>query len=129
VPLTATGTPGEYVAGVRFRAWRPWSALHPTLEIDSPLGFDLVDRASAVSRGGATYHVVHPGGRTYDSPPVNAAEAEARRTARFEAVGRTTGVVDLAVLDAARAWRAAEAEEFPLTLDLRRRRPPQWGRE
>ena len=128
VPLTATGTPGEYVAGVRFRAWRPWSALHPTLEIDSPLGFDLVDRAAAVSRGGATYHVVHPGGRAYDVPPVNAAEAEARRTARFEAVGRTTGVVDLAALDAARAWRAAEAEEFPLTLDLRRRRPPQWGR-
>jgi uncharacterized protein (DUF2126 family) len=128
VPLTATGTPGEYVAGVRFRAWRPWSALHPTLEIDSPLGFDLVDRAAAVSRGGATYHVVHPGGRAYDVPPVNAAEAEARRTARFEAVGRTTGVVDLAALDTARAWRAAEADEFPLTLDLRRRRPPQWGR-
>ena len=128
VPLTTTGTPGEYVAGVRYRAWRPWSALHPTLAIDSPLSFDVVDRASAVSRGGVTYHVVHPGGRAYDSPPVNAAEAEARRGVRFEAVGQTTGVVDLEALDAALAWRAAEPDEYPVTLDLRRRRPPRWGR-
>ncbi|HLL61711.1 MAG TPA: transglutaminase family protein, partial [Propionibacteriaceae bacterium] len=128
VPLTPTGTPGEYVAGVRFRAWRPWSALHPSLEIDSPLGFDLIDRTSAVSRGGATYHVVHPGGRAYDVPPVNAAEAEARRAVRFEPVGQTTGVVDLEALDAALAWRAAEPDEYPITLDLRRRRPAEWGR-
>ena len=128
VPLTATGTPGEYVAGVRFRAWQPWSALHPSLEIDSPLGFDLIDRASAVSRGGATYHVVHPGGRAYDAPPVNAAEAEARRAERFEPAGRTTGVVDLGALDAALAWRAAERDDYPVTLDLRHRRPSQWGR-
>ena len=99
VPLTATGTPGQYVAGVRYRAWKPWSALHPTLEIDSPLVFDVVDRAAAVSLGGATYHVVHPGGRSYDVPPVNAKEAEARRAARFEAVGHTTGVVDIDALD------------------------------
>ena len=128
VPLTSTGTPGEYVAGVRYRAWRPWSALHPTLEIDSPLGFDVIDRASAVSLGGATYHVVHPGGRAYDAPPVNAAEAEARRGVRFEAVGQTTGVVDLGALAAARAWRAAEPDEYPVTLDLRRHRPVRWGR-
>ena len=128
VPLTATGTPGEYVAGVRYRAWRPWSALHPTLEIDSPLGFDVLDRASAVSLGGATYHVVHPGGRAYDAPPVNAAEAEARRGVRFEAVGQTTGVADLEALDAAMAWRAAESDEYLVTLDLRRRRPARWGR-
>ena len=128
VPLTGTGTPGEYVAGVRFRAWRPWSARHPSLEIDAPVGFDVIDRGSAVSRGGATYHVVHPGGRAYDSPPVNAAEAEARRAERFEPVGQTTGVVDLEALDAALAWRAAEVDEYPVTLDLRRRRPSQWGR-
>jgi len=128
VPLTPTGTPGEYVAGVRFRAWRPWSALHPTLGIDSPLAFDLIDRASAASRGGATYHVVHPGGRAYDSPPVNAAEAEARRSVRFEPAGQTTGVVDLEALDATLAWRAAGPDEYPITLDLRHRRPPQWGR-
>ena len=88
----------------------------------------MIDRARPVSLGGATYHVVHPGGRAYDPPPVNAAEAEARRGVRFEAIGHTTGVVDLEALDAARAWRAAEADEYPLTLDLRRRRPLRWGR-
>ena len=128
VPLTPTGTSGEYVAGVRYRAWKPWSALHPTLEIDSPLTFDVVDRAAAVSLGGATYHVVHPGGRAYDHPPVNAYEAEARRHKRFEAIGHTTGMVDVEALDQALAWRAAELDEFPVTLDLRRRRPEHWGR-
>ena len=123
-----TGTPGEFVAGVRFRAWKPWSALHPTLEIDSPLRFDVVDRAGAVSLGGATYHVVHPGGRSYDHPPVNAAEAEARRGVRFEAMGHTTGMVDVEALDRALAWRAAEPDEFPATLDLRRHQPQGWGR-
>jgi uncharacterized protein (DUF2126 family) len=141
VPLVPTGTPGEFVAGVRFRAWKPWSALHPTLEIDSPLVFDLVDRAAAVSLGGATYHVVHPGGRSYDDPPVNAHEAEARRARRFEAMGHTTGMVDVAALDQAATWRAAEPDEFPATLDLRQvpraargvsprdsTRPQGWGR-
>ncbi len=128
VPLTPTGTAGEYVAGIRYRAWKPWSALHPTLPIDSPLTFDVVDRAAAVSLGGATYHVVHPGGRSYDHPPVNAQEAEARRHARFEAMGHTTGMVDLGALDEALAWRAAGPDEFPVTLDLRRRRPEGWGR-
>ena len=128
VPVAATGTPGEYVAGVRYRAWKPWSALHPTLQIDSPLTFDVIDRATAVSLGGATYHVVHPGGRAYDHPPVNAYEAEARRHKRFEVMGHTTGMVDVEALDQALAWRAAEADEFPLTLDLRRRRPQHWGR-
>ena len=77
VPLVAAGTPGHYVAGVRYKAWKPWSSLHPTLDLDTPLRFDLIDRASQLSLGGATYHVVHPGGRSYDTPPVNAKEAEA----------------------------------------------------
>ncbi|HEV2930628.1 MAG TPA: transglutaminase family protein, partial [Propionibacteriaceae bacterium] len=128
VPLVPTGTPGEFVAGVRYQAWKPWSALHPTLEIDSPLTFDVVDRAGAVSLGGATYHVVHPGGRSYDHPPVNSQEAEARRARRFEAMGHTTGMVDVEALDQAQAWRAAEPDEYPATLDLRRRRPQSWGR-
>jgi uncharacterized protein (DUF2126 family)/transglutaminase-like putative cysteine protease len=128
VPLVPTGTPGEFVAGVRYRAWKPWSALHPTLEIDSPLTFDVVDRAGTVSLGGATYHVVHPGGRSYDHPPVNAQEAEARRARRFEAMGHTTGMVDVEALDQAQAWRAAEPAEYPATLDLRRHRPQAWGR-
>ncbi len=128
VPLQPTGTPGEYVAGVRFRAWKPWSALHPTLEIDSPLTFELIDLASGVSLGGATYHVVHPGGRSYDHPPVNAKEAEARRARRFEPMGHTTGVIDIDELTSQAAWRRFGADDYPLTLDLRRRLPVGWGR-
>ncbi len=128
VPLSPTGTTGVYVAGVRYRAWKPWSSLHPTLEIDSPLHFDVVDRSSRVSLGGATYHVVHPGGRSYDHPPVNANEAEARRARRFEAMGHTTGVIDVDDLDAQLLWRAAGETEYPLTLDLRRHLPRRWGR-
>ena len=60
VPLVAAGTPGYYVAGVRYKAWKPWSSLHPTIDLDTPLRFDLIDRASQLSLGGATYHVVHP---------------------------------------------------------------------
>jgi uncharacterized protein (DUF2126 family) len=129
VPVTSTGTPGNYVAGVRYKAWKPWSSLHPTLDVDSPLSFDLIDRASRVSLGGATYHVVHPGGRTYDSPPVNAFEAEARRRVRFEAMGHTTGMIDIEALDAQLMRRAAADDEYPLTLDLRRRVPRRWGFE
>ena len=127
VPLTATGAPGNYVAGVRYKAWKPWSSLHPTLDVDSPLSFDLIDRMSRFSLGGATYHVIHPGGRSYDHPPVNAAEAEARRSRRFEAMGHSTGVIDLEALDAQLIRRSAGDDEFPLTLDLRRRVPRAWG--
>jgi uncharacterized protein (DUF2126 family)/transglutaminase-like putative cysteine protease len=128
VPLQPTGTPGEYVAGVRYRAWKPWSALHPTLEVDSPLTFELVDVSSSVSLGGATYHVSHPGGRSYDHPPVNAKEAEARRARRFDAMGHTTGVIDIDALESQAAWRRHGVDDYPLTLDLRRRLPKSWGR-
>jgi uncharacterized protein (DUF2126 family) len=127
VPLAATGTPGKYVAGVRYKAWKPWSALHPSLQIDSPLSFDLIDRTSRFSLGGATYHVVHPGGRAYDRPPVNALEAEARRSRRFEPMGHATGIVDLDALEAQRNRRTASDDEYPVTLDLRRRVPRGWG--
>jgi uncharacterized protein (DUF2126 family)/transglutaminase-like putative cysteine protease len=127
VPMTATGTPGRYVAGVRYKAWKPWSSLHPSLDVDSPLSFDLVDRASRFSLGGATYHVVHPGGRAYAHPPVNALEAEARRSRRFEAMGHATGKIDLEALDSQLIRRASSDDEYPLTLDLRRRVPRGWG--
>lgn len=122
VPLTATGVPGEYYAGVRYRAWQPWSALHPTIEVHAPLVFDVIDADAGVSLGGATYHVVHPGGRSYDHPPINANEAEARRAVRFEPHGHTAGRLDVAAMR--EAGRRAASTDYPHTLDLRRTPAP-----
>ena len=119
LPLVDTEIPGRQVAGVRYRAWQPASALHPTIEVQSPLVFDVVDTDTAVSVGGATYHVVHPGGRTYDAPPLNALEAEARRTRRFDPAGHTTGRIDVAQLRERVARLAVDAGPTGL-LDLRR---------
>ncbi|GAW51955.1 MULTISPECIES: DUF2126 domain-containing protein [unclassified Nocardioides] len=118
VPLTSTGVPGSYYAGVRFRAWQPWSALHPSIEVHAPLHVDVVDVSAEASMGGATYHVVHPGGRSYDHPPVNAHEAESRRRSRFEPRGHTAGRIDVGAVR--EAGRRAASEEYPHTLDLRR---------
>ncbi|WP_238997232.1 transglutaminase family protein, partial [Mycolicibacterium sp. CBMA 361] len=98
VPLLATDTPDVQVGGVRYRAWQPPSALHPTITVDGPLRFELIDANTGISKGGCTYHVSHPGGRAYDTPPVNAVAAESRRGRRFEAIGFTPGAVDLADL-------------------------------
>ncbi|SDK28926.1 Uncharacterized conserved protein, DUF2126 family [Nocardioides sp. YR527] len=118
VPLTPTSVPETFYAGVRFKAWSPWSSLHPSIDTQAPLHFDVVDIASETSLGGATYHVVHPGGRSYDHPPVNANEAEARRASRFEARGHTSGRLDVAEMRE-RAARATTPDN-PHTLDLRR---------
>ena len=118
MPLTSAGAPGSYYAGVRFRAWQPWSALHPSIEVHAPLHVDVVDVSAEASLGGATYHVVHPGGRSYDHPPVNANEAESRRHSRFEPRGHTAGRIDVGALR--EAGRRAASEEYPHTLDLRR---------
>lgn len=120
VPLTPTGVPGQYVAGVRYRAWQPWSALHPTIEIHSPLTFDVVDLRSGQSVGACTYHVVHPGGRGYDQFPVNANEAEGRRSNRFESMARSVRPFDRTAIASQLADRSAE---YPFTLDLRRHLP------
>jgi uncharacterized protein (DUF2126 family) len=112
LPLRPTGRAGEFVAGVRYRAWQPWSALHPNIGVHSPLTFDIVDTWMKRSEGGCRYHVVHPGGRSHDTFPVNAFEAESRRLARFFRLDHTPGPmsVEPATFD----------DEFPFTLDLRR---------
>lgn len=112
VPLQSTGTAGEYFAGVRFRAWKPASALHPTIDIDAPLTFDLYDTWAGRAVAGCSYHVAHPGGRNFEHFPVNAYEAESRRLVRFFDTGHTPG--------ASPAPIPVDNPEFPMTLDLRR---------
>jgi uncharacterized protein (DUF2126 family)/transglutaminase-like putative cysteine protease len=116
VPLFPTGTNGESVAGVRYRAWQLSNALHPRIGVHVPLTFDLVDTWAGRSISGCTYHVAHPGGHAYDLRPRNALEAEARRSSRFFAIGHTPGVLPEDVLQAS----PRQAKGFPLTLDLRR---------
>jgi uncharacterized protein (DUF2126 family)/transglutaminase-like putative cysteine protease len=113
IPLRPTARAGEFVAGVRYRAWQPWSALHPNIAVHSPLTFDIVDTWMRRSVGGCQYHVVHPGGRSHDTFPVNAFEAESRRLARFFRLDHTPGLMSVEP--------AVPSDEFPFTLDLRHR--------
>lgn len=135
VPLRATGKKGEMVGAVRYRAWAPTSALHPTLGVNTPLVFDLIDTWNGLSIGGCSYRVSHPGGRHYDTLPVNSNEAEARRVNRFWDHGFTQGVLTPPpAFSALRTFYEHEqvprpmappeeepGDEYPHTLDLRRK--------
>jgi uncharacterized protein (DUF2126 family) len=112
LPLHPTGVNGQFVAGVRYRAWQPAASLHPTIGVHSPLVFDVMDTWQGRSIGGCTYHVVHPGGRNFDRFPVNAYEAESRRMTRFSNFGHSPGPLRIVELPI--------SPEFPFTLDLRR---------
>jgi uncharacterized protein (DUF2126 family)/transglutaminase-like putative cysteine protease len=140
VPLKNTGIHGEYVAGVRYKAWQPWSALHPTIPVQSPLVFDIYDTWNKRSIGGCTYFVSHPGGRSYDVFPVNSYEAESRRISRFwnynyeqyqepiyapQATGSSIGRVEAKGIDLQPKFVPTDPKdeinpEYPYTLDLRK---------
>jgi uncharacterized protein (DUF2126 family)/transglutaminase-like putative cysteine protease len=111
VPLHPTGTNGEGVAGVRYRAWQPPGCLHPTIGVHAPLRFDLYDAWNKRSLGGCTYHVAHPGGRGHDKFPVNSYEAESRRLSRFFRHGHQQGKFT--------PPPEIPNGDFPFTLDLR----------
>ncbi len=111
LPLQPTGTPGEYVAGIRYRAWQPPSCLHPTIPVHAPLVLDVVDQWQGRSIGGCQYHVGHPGGLNPASYPINTLEAESRRAGRFLKMGHTGGRI--AVVD------ESPPPDYPCTLDLR----------
>jgi len=111
IPLHSTGTHGEFVAGVRYRAWQPPNCLHPTIPVHTPLTFDLVDTWNDVSIAGCKYHASHPGGLSHEDFPVNSFEAEARRLARFFRSGHTGGKIEVK--------EPKPSPDFPFTLDLR----------
>lgn len=138
IPLRQAGRKGEYVAGVRYRAWAPPSALHPTIGLHTPLIFDLIDTWNGRSIGGCSYHVTHPGGRSYETFPINAVEAESRRVNRFNTVSHSQGsFTPQPTLDGVREFfpnhqskpmQAPPQEphsDYPCTLDLRRLNPSQ----
>jgi uncharacterized protein (DUF2126 family)/transglutaminase-like putative cysteine protease len=138
VPLRSSGVKGEFVAGIRYKAWNPPSALHPTIGADAPLVFDIVDTWNNRILGGCTYFVSHPGGRSFDTHPVNSFEAESRKISLFWGFGHTPSanqevpILDRSTPAVSRFVAETKKElksdtpielidpEYPNTLDLRK---------
>jgi uncharacterized protein (DUF2126 family) len=124
LPLQPTDVAAECVAGVRYIAWKPYSALHPSIGVHVPLVFDVIDTWAQRAIGGCQYHVAHPGGLSYDSFPVNANEAESRRLNRFIPMGHTPGEQNSILAGLQTPAPQVGSAEFPYTLDLRRHPSP-----
>ena len=137
LPLRAAHLAGEYVVGVRYRAWQPTFALHPDIPVDTPLVLDVIDTWSNRSLGGCAYHVSDPGGRGYNDVPVNANLAESRRLARFDENHHTpAATVRKPIIATGAEFKVTEPmsqvvthgtidinPEYPCTADLRTRAP------
>ncbi len=111
VPLHPTGTSGESIAGIRFRARKLNAALHPTIPVHSPLTFDLIDTWRNASVARCTYHAGRPGGELYPSRAADAEEAAARRRERFIVSTPPAGPIS--------APASESNPVFPMTLDMR----------
>jgi len=136
IPMKSTGVSGEYVTGIRYKAWKPPSSLHPTIDVDTPLVIDLYDTWSKKSIGACQYHVAHPGGRNYQTFPVNSYEAESRRISRFFDYGHSIEISEPSIQMGSSAGRFVTrtmggpefkditlefSPEFPNTMDMRMR--------
>lgn len=111
MPLAKDELNGAHFCGVRYRTWLPASCLHPTIQAHGPLTFDLYDPRLGRAVGGCTYYPTHPGGRNFETRPINALEAEGRRIASFNPNGHTPGHFIPRYIH--------QDPRFPSTLDLR----------
>jgi uncharacterized protein (DUF2126 family)/transglutaminase-like putative cysteine protease len=111
VPLVPTGSAGEAVAGIRYRARRLSAALHPTIPVHTPLVFDLIDTWKTRSIARCMYFSGPPDGTVHTTRPRDAEQASARRLQRFQISDPPSEPI-----------LTPEEEKnpvFPMTLDLR----------
>jgi len=111
VPMRSTGTAGDYVGGVRFRARSTQTAPHPALAPHAPLVFQVLDTWQQTFLGGAIYHVQPPSGEPDQTLPESFEEARSRLTERFVPLQRGTfpDTIPPLILH----------PDTPMTLDLR----------
>lgn len=71
-----------FVAGLRYRAFKPWVGLHPGLDAQTPIVLYLF-RDDAQTGLRCTLHDWQPDGQAYDGLPANFEEARRRIAERF----------------------------------------------